>query len=372
MYLVGIRSGDFWLIYPPLYPLSLLIFCGVNLLGAPIPAFASTRGYILGCLARSALAPFFEVRFRENLVADVMTSMVVILRDIATMVFFYMDGGASGMPKGDSRVVAKLWTGPLITALPYWWRLMQCLRRWHDTKSGDRMGKLHLINAGKYFVSLATIALSAIGCYHGCSHFYKDKDMWTPGRIAWLSCMCVGTVYSYLWDILMDWSLLERVPQEEGGWSWGPFHKLRLRKKRGYPATWFYGFAAASNLIGRLMWTATITVHVGHTGPLPQAFTTVVALVEVLRRGQWAVLRLENEHMSNASAYRSVGDVPLMVELAERQLGRRNKVEEPEHPRRCWSLLEMCSSVRGLAVLLLTGGLSAVAVYVIMVASHHA
>lgn len=58
--------------------------------------------------------------------------------------------------------------------------------------------------------------------------------------------------------------------QEEGGWSWGPFHKLRLRKKRGYPATWFYGFAAASNLIGRLMWTATITVHVGHTGPLPQ------------------------------------------------------------------------------------------------------
>lgn len=37
--------------------------------------------------------------------------------------------------------------------------------------------------------------------------------MWTPGRIAWLSCMCVGTVYSYLWDILMDWSLLERVPQ---------------------------------------------------------------------------------------------------------------------------------------------------------------
>lgn len=98
----------------------------------------------------------------------------------------------------------------------------------------------------------------------------------------------------------------------------------------------------------------------------------MVALVEVLRRGQWAVLRLENEHMSNASAYRSVGDVPLMVELAERQLGRRNKVEEPEHPRRCWSLLEMCSSVRGLAVLLLTGGLSAVAVYVIMVASHHA
>jgi hypothetical protein len=43
-----------------------------------------------------------QVRFRENFVADVMTSMVVILRDMATMVFFYMDGGATGMPSGEA------------------------------------------------------------------------------------------------------------------------------------------------------------------------------------------------------------------------------------------------------------------------------
>jgi len=36
------------------------------------------------------------------------------------------------------------------------------------------------------------------------------QDKWTVGRICWFSCLCVGTVYSYLWDVLMDWSLLER------------------------------------------------------------------------------------------------------------------------------------------------------------------
>jgi hypothetical protein len=55
-------------VYPPLYPLSLLIFCGVNLLGAPIGrTFSSTRRYFLACLARSALAPLFEVTTQEQI-----------------------------------------------------------------------------------------------------------------------------------------------------------------------------------------------------------------------------------------------------------------------------------------------------------------
>jgi len=133
-YVGALRTGVYWLVSPLHYPLFLLFFGAFTLFGPPIgTGFSSSRLYFLRCLWRSALAPCFEVRFRDNFVADVMTSMVVILRDIAAMVFFYLDGGGDDMPgrnRSSTTAIARLVTGPLITALPYWWRLMQCLRRW--------------------------------------------------------------------------------------------------------------------------------------------------------------------------------------------------------------------------------------------------
>eukprot|EP00951_Prasinocladus_malaysianus_P020808 scaffold170904_cov43-Prasinocladus_malaysianus.AAC.1 len=49
----------------------------------------------------------------------------------------------------------------------------------------------------------------------------------------------------------------------------------------------------------------------------------MVAVVEMLRRGQWALLRVENEFLSNASHYRGVSDVPVLISFAEMTLGKR-------------------------------------------------
>jgi len=40
------------------------------------------------------------------------------------------DRCGAGRNRSSTTAIARLVTGPLITALPYWWRLMQCLRRW--------------------------------------------------------------------------------------------------------------------------------------------------------------------------------------------------------------------------------------------------
>lgn len=53
----------------------------------------------------------------------------------------------------------------------------------------------------------------------------------------------VSTSYSYAWDLYMDWGLLR---SSEPG-------KRFLRPKLLYPV-WFYYYAAASNLLMRLMW----------------------------------------------------------------------------------------------------------------------
>jgi hypothetical protein len=53
----------------------------------------------------------------------------------------------------------------------------------------------------------------------------------------------VSFIYSYSWDIYMDWGLLRtKVPGK-----WG------LRPKLMYPI-WFYYFASFTNLLLRLVW----------------------------------------------------------------------------------------------------------------------
>lgn len=129
---------------------------------------------------------------------------------------------------------------------------MQCLRRCYDAPS-FRDAIPQLINAGKYAISLVSITMAVIGCEHGCSHFYTDKvslgaclawpwsqsrvhchvapcclphvvhirprrtcmvvlqGQWTLGRCVWFTALVCGTIYSYIWDITMDWSLFQKV-----------------------------------------------------------------------------------------------------------------------------------------------------------------
>ncbi len=39
--------------------------------------------------------------------------------------------------------------------------------------------------------------------------------------------------------------------------------------------------------------------------------TAIIGAAEILRRGQWNLLRLENEHLNNVGQYRAVQDIPL-------------------------------------------------------------
>lgn len=77
----------------------------------------------------------------------------------------------------------RLVQGPLITAIPYWWRFMQCMRRCYDAPSPRQLVP-QLVNSGKYFISLTSISMAAVGCEHGCRHFYfemvRDSNVGTP------------------------------------------------------------------------------------------------------------------------------------------------------------------------------------------------
>jgi hypothetical protein len=103
-----------------------------------------------------------------------------------------------------------------------------------------------------------------------------------------------STMYSFWWDIRHDWGLP----------LWGS--KVRPGKTNLY-AIWKYTAAEVLDLILRLSWTLSLTLHLleHKVGDVGDTVTIVLAIAEVFRRCLWNFFRLENEHLNNCGTSNS-------------------------------------------------------------------
>lgn len=123
---------------------------------------------------------------------------------------------------------------PIIACLPAWFRFAQCLRRYRDT----RLFFPHIVNAGKYSTSFFVVIFSSLyQAYIGMQvgqHLSSNIDKWSQviseslfvnectdqhGMeviqnnaffYLWILSAVVSTIYTYMWDIKMDWGLLDK------------------------------------------------------------------------------------------------------------------------------------------------------------------
>lgn len=146
-------------------------------------------------LGRCAIAPFAKVHFRDFFLADVLTSASLAFADGASFLCLATTSDYDSVRKGSCPKFVKV--GDWLMLLPFWVRLMQCLRRYFD----DRSNVSQMYNAGKYSVSLASGVVQALYKMNKGSKMY----------IAYLCLKTAATIYSYAWDIYMDWGLL-RAP----------------------------------------------------------------------------------------------------------------------------------------------------------------
>ncbi|QDZ22218.1 SPX and EXS domain-containing protein [Chloropicon primus] len=228
-----------------------------------------------------------EVRFRENYVADVLTSMVAWIVDFENTVLYYVSG--SGFHPGESSLHPKhVLTAHILTGIPYYYRVQECIRRYYDTQD-----KWQLVNCGKYLTSLSAICLASLGNY------VKVDGHWSVGKAVWFTMLIVSTLYCYCWDIACDWGYITRKG---------------IRKQIGFiNARWFYVFACITNFIGRIAWAFTITPYSIIPGLGAQTTKTIAGTIEILRRCQWTLLRVEYEYMANPNKYRSIKQVPILL-----------------------------------------------------------
>jgi hypothetical protein len=154
----------------------------------------------------------------------------------------------------------------LLTSLPPWWRFVQCLKRYSVTYHKYP----HLLNAGKYFSTIVVVWLLFL------SRTYNNGVI----RSLWIGGQTISSTYSFLWDILMDWSLLQLDSQN-----------YLLRDELSFKSHAIYYYAIVSDGLLRFSWILLLII------PIEYSIATVfaIAIGEMLRRWQWNFFRVENE-----------------------------------------------------------------------------
>lgn len=281
-------------------PLILYGFMLLFLINPTKTCYYKSRFWLLKILFRLCTAPFHKVEFADFWLADQLNSLVIVLMDLEYMVCFYSfelqwEEKEGLLPETiDSPVCHSYSYGlrAVIQCLPAWFRFVQCLRRYRDTKRAFP----HLVNAGKYSTTFFVVTFAALYNTHK-EQRHSDSQVFF---YLWIVCCVISSCYTLIWDLKMDWGLFDKNAGEN----------TFLREEIVYPQKAYYYCAIIEDVILRFAWTIQISITTMTALPwASDVISTVFAPLEVFRRFVWNFFRLENEHLNNCGEFRAVRDI---------------------------------------------------------------
>ncbi|CAF3364269.1 unnamed protein product, partial [Rotaria socialis] len=292
----------------------------------------SARYWFCKELFRIFAAPFHRVTFADFWLADQLTSLDLIFYDIEYLIcYFAFDAqwtsNQSNRPylnltdeqtilynapicHGKYSPFRTSYCSPLqliffsvapintvfqtiIGALPSWFRVAQCLRRYYDT----RLGFPHLVNACKY--SLGVLVAIFSGLQRQFASKYTNEAS-NPFFYAWILSQILNSSLKFAWDLKMDWGFFD----QRAGENWF------LRDELVYPQRLYYYLIIIINFFLRYSWIIRVYLHIQtQSFEHLQLIVFIFALLESFRRFIWNFFRLENEHLNNCGQFRAVRDI---------------------------------------------------------------
>ncbi|KAG6647337.1 hypothetical protein CIPAW_07G072400 [Carya illinoinensis] len=267
-----------------LLPLNLVLLVVIILFFPFNILYRSSRFFFLKCLFHCICAPLYKVTLPDFILADQFTSQVQALRSLEFYICYYGWGDYKHRQNTckDSDVFKTFWF--IVAVIPYWSRLLQCLRRLYEEKDA-----MQGYNGLKYFLTIVAVSMRT-------AYSLNEGLGWKT--VAWIFSAIVA-IFSTYWDLVFDWGLLQR--QSKNRW---------LRDKLLIPHKSVYFGAIVLNVVLRFAWLQTVLgleVSFLHR----ESLITIVASLEIIRRGIWNFFRLENEHLNNVGKYRAFKSVPL-------------------------------------------------------------
>ncbi|KAI5148076.1 xenotropic and polytropic retrovirus receptor 1 [Enteropsectra breve] len=236
---------------------SFLVQC--TIFGLPMDVFFyNSRLYLFGAYAHAFFKHLSEVRFRHFYFIDVLQSFSFVFKRL-----FKTFGERS-----------HYYSYSFIAIFPAI-RIVQCLRRYRTSK----LAFPHIANAVKYILAIFLIILRL---------FKKEMESGDKlgQRIRLLEQVLsvVNSSFGVIWDYMMDWVL--------------------TRNKFVFPKN-FYIFACVYDIFARFSWVF------GRHYQNSEELGAFEAMVEVVRRFIWTVIRVEVEHLNNCDKLRAKNDIAL-------------------------------------------------------------
>ncbi|CAG8597994.1 11128_t:CDS:2 [Dentiscutata erythropus] len=228
-----------------------------------------------------------EVYFSDKILADIMTSYAKVFGDLyETMCILFIYNESQDMGNRYYGYVI----GPLFTSIPYFIRFKQCIAEYLQSKDPKKSGRIHLFNALKYCSAFPVILFSALQKRDKYEVFDTTSATWiTPSTIfnLWIIAVAVNSMYSFYWDVAIDWKLSFFTP-----------HKSKLRQRFSFEKSIYY-IAIFLNFLLRFTWSLKLSSHLHIIDHLkPSVF--LMECLEVTRRWIWIFFRLESETMENS------------------------------------------------------------------------
>ena len=243
--------------------------------------YLSFRKGLLLVLIRN-LFPFGKntVRFKDFVFGDILTSLSDPFKNL---ILGYCIMVCRECYVNNSRGPCNRDTIPclIISVYPQFIRWTQCINKLYYT----RLLWPHLGNFFKYSCGIANTLMG---------YFYTKKDN-TLRLYFRIFIGALSTCYNLFWDIYLDWGC-------------GRKNNLHffLREKLTYPQVSYY-LAIMYDIIIRTTWTWNF-IHIKSS--LSEWKNLLTCTLEVIRRGVWVLIRVENENLSNPENYRTILAIP--------------------------------------------------------------
>jgi len=270
----GIDTG----VKPTWFPLLFIIVVLIILLNPFSFMFSPARSWLTTTMGRALTSGVRPSAFRDSFMGDGLNSLVYVFVILEQTSCAYT---TNWHDLGHNCSYQKQWTTPVVAMIPALIRFVQCCRASYDSKKAIPQ----MLNALKYTLSLCTIWTAAATRMTG-----------SPiARVAWVCAMVSASTYASSWDIYMDFGLFSSV-FTSGKREW-------LRSELLYPKM-FYVSAMMTNTVLRAAWVITISPNEYSVLFDKRVSAFTVGMLEILRRFQWNMIRIEYEAVKRGPAGR--------------------------------------------------------------------
>ncbi|XP_011403470.1 PREDICTED: phosphate transporter PHO1 homolog 1-like [Amphimedon queenslandica] len=241
--------------------------------------YRSGRLSLIFVFVRIMMAPLPVVKFGDFWLADQLNSMVPLLLDVQYFICYSsLSISWTDELKLKSCTMSPIGIRAIISCLPALWRFWQTIRCYQKTRK-----VAHLINAGKYFTTFPVVIFAFIFSIEVKSRSWNSLTFSQVGWIIILWCISsvIHSLYTFYWDIRMDWGLL-------------CISKGTLLRPTLYYPKFVYVFAIIFDFVIRFACAIKLTLAIVYHNDSDVIYFALI-IAELLRRWVWNFFRIEYE-----------------------------------------------------------------------------